>query len=275
MQFNMLGPLQVQVGDATVTPGGFNQRATLAFLLLHHNTAVGTAQLTHALWGQDPPRTAKKMLQNAVAGLRLVLHHHRCAPGASALLTQAPGYLLRVPADSIDLVRFHGLVDRGRAALAGQQYARASQDLRHALNLWRGPTLADLAEQQVRWPELKVTDDARLAAFEHYADAELAAGRHYGVIGELERLVSQTAWLREALCAQLMLALYRCGRQADALGVYRQMRAALVENLGIEPGRCLHLLERAILDHHPGLVVPGTRAQALVLDGIEPPPIAV
>ncbi|GGQ86328.1 AfsR/SARP family transcriptional regulator [Couchioplanes azureus] len=263
MRFNLLGPLGVVVDKSTVTPSSFNQRATLAFLLLHPNTAVSTRQLTKALWGDDPPRTARKMLQNAVAALRRLFAAHAVAGDGVALHTLAPGYLLHVEPLSIDLVRFHGLVERGRTSLVERDYAVASQHLRQALDLWRGPTLADLAEQRVDWPELKVTDDARLTAFEHYADAELAAGRHYAVVGELERLVAATDIPHEALCAQLMLALYRCGRRADALGVYRRARTELTEKRGVEPGRLMQQLERAILDHHPGLTLPSTRSEAL------------
>lgn len=263
--FNLLGPLQVMAAHGDATPGGFNQRATLAFLLLHHNTTISTRHLIQALWPGAPPPTAKKMLQNAVAGLRRMLHSPTTSTTSSgpALVTQAPGYLLRVAPGTIDLVRFHELTALGRSAMAQHDYPLAARHLRQSLSIWRGPTLADLEEEGVGWAELKVTDDAKLTAFEIYADAELAAGRPYEVVGELERLLATAPAARETLCAQLMLALYRCGRQTEALNVYRRARAALVGDLGIEPGRALQHLERAILGHHPALLVPSTWAQAV------------
>jgi DNA-binding SARP family transcriptional activator len=263
MYFNLLGPLEVVAGHGHATPGGFNQRATLAFLLLHHNTTVSTRHLVKALWPGNPPPTAKKMLQNAVAGLRRMLHSPTTTSSGPVLVTRAPGYLLRVEPGTIDLVRFHELTALGRTAMAQHDYLLAARHLRQSLSIWRGPTLADLEEQGVGWAELRVTDDAKLTAFEIYADAELAAGRPYEVVGDLEQLLATAPAAREALCAQLMLALYRCGRQAEALNAYRRARAALVGDLGIEPGRALQRLEQAILGHHPALLVPSTWAQTV------------
>jgi DNA-binding SARP family transcriptional activator len=260
MRFQVLGPLEVVVDGRPVRLGGVKQRATLGFLLLHANRVIATSQLLRALWADEMPATARKMLQNAVSGIRRVI-----IPGGAgsdgagsdvadvtALLTHAPGYLLRVPLDSVDLVCFQRLAERGRAELAAGSWQSASGLLREALALWRGPALTDLVEAGIAWPELVVVENSRLAALEDCIEAELALGRHHEVVGELEALVGVSP-PRERLCGHMMLALYRCGRQADALSVYRRTRSRLVEGLGLEPGRALRELEGAILNHDPAL----------------------
>ena len=255
MRFHLLGSLEVLDDDMPVPLGGVKQRAALGFLLLHANRVVATSKLLQALWPRDAPPTARKMLQNAVSGLRGVLTPHGAAEGSALLLTHAPGYLLRVDQNSLDLSHFQRLADQGRGELSAGDWPAAAKVLRRALSLWRGPVLADLAETGVNWPELTAAKDWRLAAQEDCFEAELACGRHYEVLGELESLLEVEPY-RERLNGQLMLALYRCGRQVDALSVYRRTRAALVEELGLEPGRELQELERAILDHAPVLDLP-------------------
>lgn len=256
MRFHLLGSLEVLDDDRPVPLGGVKQRAALGFLLLHANRVVATSKLLQALWPRDVPPTARKMLQNAVSGLRGVLTPHGSGTeGSALLLTHAPGYLLRVDQNSLDLSRFQQLAEQGRGELSTGNWPAAAKMLRTALNLWRGPVLADLAETGVNWPELTAVKDWRLTAQEDCFEAELACGRHYEVIGELESLIEVEPY-RERLNGQLMLALYRCGRQVDALTVYRRTRAALVEELGLEPGRELQELERAILDHAPVLDLP-------------------
>lgn len=256
MRFHLLGSLEVLDDDLPVPLGGVKQRAALGFLLLHANRVVATSKLLQALWSRDVPPTARKMLQNAVSGLRGVLTPHGSgAEGSALLLTHAPGYLLRVDPNSLDLSRFQQLTEQGRAELSAGNWPAAAKVLRKALSLWRGPVLADLAETGINWPELTAIKDWRLATQEDCFEAELACGRHYEIIGELESLIEVEPY-RERLNGQLMLALYRCGRQVDALSVYRRTRAALVEELGLEPGRELQELERAILDHAPALDLP-------------------
>lgn len=256
MRFHLLGSLEVLDDDMPVPLGGVKQRAALGFLLLHANRVVATSKLLQALWPRDVPPTARKMLQNAVSGLRGVLTPHGGSPeGSALLLTHAPGYLLRVDQNSLDLSRFQQLTEQGRGELSAGNWPAAAKVLRKALSLWRGPVLADLAETGVNWPELTAIRDWRLATQEDCFEAELACGRHYEVIGELESLIEVEPY-RERLNGQLMLALYRCGRQVDALSVYRRTRTALVEELGLEPGRELQELERAILDHAPALDLP-------------------
>ncbi|WP_282697079.1 BTAD domain-containing putative transcriptional regulator [Streptomyces sp. CC208A] len=226
------------------------QRATLGFLLLQANRVVATSQLLDALWPVDEaPASARQILQNAVWGLRSVL-------SSAALVTQAPGYVLRTDPDRIDLFRFYAQLEAGRAELSSGSPHTAARTLRGALDLWRGVPMADLVEAGIGWPELTSLQGVRLDALEDYFEAELASGRHHAIIGELKAMV-ETEVLRERSCAQLMLALYRCGRQADALNVYTRVRSALVDELGLEPSRGLQNLQRGILAHDPALATPG------------------
>ncbi|MEU2711586.1 BTAD domain-containing putative transcriptional regulator [Streptomyces sp. NPDC007205] len=234
--------------------GGTKQRATLGYLLLQANRVVATSQLLNALWSvDDAPISARKILQNAVWGLRRVLTRGESTD--AALVTQAPGYKLSVDANDIDLFRFQRQVDAGRDELAAGEPEQAARLLKGALSLWRGPVLADLVEAGINWPELSAAQNAQWDAMEDYFEAELACGRHLAVLGELEAMVESMA-LRERSSGQLMLALYRSGRQADALSVYSRVRTALVEELGLEPGRDLQLLQQAILAHDPSLIPP-------------------
>ncbi|MFK8912186.1 BTAD domain-containing putative transcriptional regulator [Streptomyces sp. YS-3] len=254
----MLGPLEVMSGGRRVPLGGVKQRATLGFLLLHANQVVPTSRLLAALWRPDStPPTARKILQNAVWGLRGILGESgpdgaEAAEGAAELVTRAPGYLIRTDPDRIDLYVFRRQVREGRAELVGGRPEAAVASLGAALRLWRGPALADLAETGVVWPELTAVQNARRDVLEDYFEARLACGQHYAVLGELESAVEAEP-LRERSSGQLMLALYRCGRQAHALAVYNRLRATLVENLGLEPGHELRRLQRAILAHDPSL----------------------
>jgi DNA-binding SARP family transcriptional activator/class 3 adenylate cyclase len=274
MRFHLLGSLEVLDDDLPVPLGGVKQRAALGFLLLHANRVVATSKLLQALWSRDVPPTARKMLQNAVSGLRGVLTPHGGNPeGSALLLTHAPGYLLRVDQNSLDLSCFQQLTEQGRGDLSAGNWPAAAKVLRKALGLWRGPVLADLAETGINWPELTAIRDWRLATQEDCFEAELACGRHYEIIGELESLIEVEPY-RERLNGQLMLALYRCGRQVDALSVYRRTRAALVEELGLEPGRELQELERAILDHAPALDLPPSVQRRHLLAVGQPSPVS-
>ncbi|MBV8541084.1 MAG: AAA family ATPase [Pseudonocardiales bacterium] len=248
MQFKLLGPLEVVDDEGRpLTLNGNKQRATLGFLLLHVNSVIATSRILRALWPTDMPATGRKMLQNAVSGLRGVLSVNGGGPDSALLLTHAPGYLLRVEPDRVDLSRFHSLVNSGRADLMAGSWEQAARTLRDALELWRGPVLTDLVESGVTWPELTTVQNAQLAAFEDYVEAELACGRYHEVISALETWV-EIEPLRERLCGQLMRALYYCGRQVDALGLYRRTRTRLIEELGLDPSRSLQELERSILN---------------------------
>ncbi|MFI2635805.1 BTAD domain-containing putative transcriptional regulator [Streptomyces collinus] len=262
MQFRLLGPLEVEPTGgppgSLVDLGGHRQRAVLAYLLLHANQVVSTSQMLSALWADDnAPMTARKILQNAVWKLRGVLSRPPRTEQSPELLTRAPGYLLRVPQQRVDLLDYRQRVTTGRAALAAGEVERARRSLGAALALWRGPVLSDLVEEGVCWPELTALQNRRLDVMEDHFEAALACGRHQLVLPDLESLVAAEP-LRERASGQLMVALYRCGRQAEALAVFGRVRTALVEGLGLEPGRELHRLQQAILTQDPSLEAPRT-----------------
>ncbi|MFE4173572.1 BTAD domain-containing putative transcriptional regulator [Streptomyces sp. NPDC056909] len=262
--------------NEAVPLGGFKQRAALGLLLLRANRVVATSEMLAALWPEEElPATARKIVQNAVWGLRAVLseppgHRGPLEGERPELLTQAPGYILRVDPERLDVNRFDRQVAEGRASLFAGDAERAARLLREALGEWRGPALADLAEHGVAWPELTALGQLRLDVMEDRFEAELLCGRHQAVLGELVSLVAAEP-LRERLCRQLMLALYRCGRQAEALSVFTRVRRALVEEYGLEPSRDLQLLQKSILTHDPTLVAPvDAGAERIVLANVRP-----
>jgi DNA-binding SARP family transcriptional activator len=254
MRFNLLGPLEAFSKDDPVCLGGFNQRATAGFLLLHANEVVPTSKLMHALWGYDTPATSRKMVQNAVSGLRKIIDRHAGPTGAVTLTTTAPGYRLTVADDSVDLWHFRRLAEAGRAELATGDRESGLTQLREALQLWRGPALADLTESGISWPELGAVAGLRMSVFEDYAQEALNHGRHREILGELEQMATAEP-TGERMCGLLMVALYRCGRQHDALAAYQRTRTALLDNFGLDPGHELRALETAVLNHDPSLVL--------------------
>jgi DNA-binding SARP family transcriptional activator len=246
MRFLILGPLEVRGEKGAVVLGGIKLRAVLAVLLLHANEAVSAERLALALWGDQAPGGATKTVQVHIWRLRKTL-------GDPDLIATTPaGYCLRVRRDELDAARFEGLVEDGRRALAGGQFEHAATVLREALALWRGPALAELAFEPFAPAEIARLEEQRLAALEARIEADLAAGRHAELVGELRRLVAVNP-TRERLAAQLMLALYRCGRQIDALEVYQDTRRVLVNEIGVEPGSRLRELQEAILRHDVAL----------------------
>ena len=252
MEFGILGPLEARDGARTLALGGPKQRAVLALLLLHANQVVTTDRIIDQLWGEDPPGTVKVVLQGYISTLRKTL-------GASAIVTRASGYVIELEPEQLDLHRFEALVARARAAAGAGDAASAAGGLRKALDLWRGPALADFAYEPFAQAPIVRLEELRLTALEDRIDADLALGHHGGLAGELEALVAEHP-LRERLRAQLMLALYRSGRQAEALDVYQETRRALVDELGIEPTQALQELEREILRQDPGLELPSPQA---------------
>lgn len=254
MKFLVLGSLAVTDGATPADLGGVKQRAVLGYLLLNANQVVPNSRMLDALWDGQAPSTARKMVQNAVSAIRRTLA--AAGAGCSAeLVTHAHGYQLRVEPDDVDVHLFRSTVLTGRDAVASGAAGRGAQLLREALGLWRGRALADLVESGIEWSELSAVEDERLTALEDCFDAELRCGRHREITPELEVLTAAEP-LRERLCQQFMLALYRSGRQADALTVYRRTRAALVGGLGIEPGPELRALQHRILGHHASIQVP-------------------
>ncbi|WP_067527635.1 AfsR/SARP family transcriptional regulator [Nocardia uniformis] len=246
MEFRVLGALDVRSDGTRLDLGGLTRRAVLGYLLLHDNQVVAASRIREALWPEGPPPTARKIVQNAVSALRKTLAHSNSDTGGPALLTQVPGYILRVDPTAVDLNHFRLLAGQGRTALRAGAIDCARERLRAAIGIWSGAALADLVEAGLGWSELTALEDERLNAYEDCLEAELADGRHREITPELE-LLTATAPLREGFHRQYMLALYRSGRQAEALRVYQRSRAALVEHLGIEPGRDLQRLLRLIL----------------------------
>ena len=246
MEFRILGPLEAWHEGGEISLGGPKPRALLAALLLHPNEVVSADELIDELWGDSP--------EDAAAALRVNVSRLRKALPQDALMTRSPGYVVRVEPDALDLHRFERLVDEGRALLARGLAADASERLRDALSLWRGPALVDVAYENFAQTAIARLDEIRLAAVELRVDADLALGRHDGLVAELEALVAEHP-LRERLRMYLMRALYRSGRQAEALAAYQDARSVLVDELGIEPSTELQEVERAILRHDPSLDV--------------------
>jgi DNA-binding SARP family transcriptional activator len=241
LDFRILGPLEVAVDGTPLSLGGQKQRALLAILLLRAGQVVSTDTLLDQLWGEHPPRTATTSLQNFVSQLRKLL-------GPDVLATRAPGYVLRLEGHELDLRRFERLVSAARDAEPGTR----AELLREALGLWHGPPLAEFAFEAFAQNEIGRLEELRLSALEDRIDADLELGRHADLVGEIESLVFAHL-LRERLRGQLMLALYRSGRQADALEAYRDARRALTDELGLEPTPALQQLHASILRQEAGL----------------------
>jgi len=243
MEFRILGPLEVvDDGHAVVLQRG-KQLALLAYLLLHPNELVSTDRLIDALWGERPPPTAAKILQNAVSQLRRVL-------GEDRLLTQPPGYRFRLEPGELDLHRFEQLAQEGRLK-------HDAHVLRDALAIWRGEPLSNLRDEPFAQHAARQLDEARLSVLEDRIDADLAAGRDAVLVPELEQLIAREP-LRERPYGQLMLALYRDGRQAEALETYQRARKVLSREVGLQPGPQLQELERRMLNQDPALAPRGT-----------------
>jgi DNA-binding SARP family transcriptional activator len=253
MDFRILGPLEVDDDGRALELGGARQRALLAILLLRRGQVVSADRLIEDLYGGRPPATAAKSLQAHVSRLRRAL-----APG-QRLQTRGGGYVLEVGEDELDADRCRRLLAEARRELAEGRPEAAAENLAAALGLWRGPPLADVAYEAFAQEEIARLEELRLECREERLEAELALGRHADVTSELEQLVAAHP-LRERLRGQLMLALYRAGRQVEALAVYQAGRRALVEELGIDPGRPLQQLERAILNQDPELDLIGAQA---------------
>ena len=244
MELRLLGPFEVADGDRTLVIGGGRQRKLLAILALRANEFVGSERLIEELWGEQPPETAAKALQGHVSQLRKTLGHE-------VLVTRPGGYVLQLAPGQLDVHRFEQLVEEARDA----EPRETAEKLREALALWRGPALADFAYDDFARTEIARLEERRRAVLEQRIDADLALGRHTALVGELAAIVAQEP-LSERPQAQLMLALYRSGRQAEALEVYQQARRTFREDLGLEPSEELQQLQRAILAHDRALGPP-------------------
>lgn len=257
MGFGVLGALEVtdDLGQAVDVAGG-HPRLVLAMLVAAEGRAVPADALIDALWGDSPPASAAGTLQSYISRLRRSLEPDR-APGAPAkvLVSEGTGYRLDVPADDIDFRRFEALATEGRALLRDGRPAEARAALVEAEALWRGPALADCPDRDLTRGLATRLEERRVVALEDRIDADLALGHHDALAGELAELVQRHP-LRERLRAQLALALYRSGRQAEALRAIDDARRTLVEELGVDPGRALRDLEAGILEHDPALDPP-------------------
>jgi DNA-binding SARP family transcriptional activator len=279
VELRILGPLEIAVDGTPVPLAGEKQRALVAILLLDVGRVVSTDRLIDGLWGAEPPRTAQTSLQNFVSQLRKHL-------GADVVVTKAPGYVLAVDAEAVDAARFERAVAKARDEADAAVRARL---LAAALALWRGPPLPEFAYEAWAQPEIARLEELRLTAVEERIEADLESGRDAELVPELEHLVADHP-LRERLRGQLMLALYRAGRQADALEQFQVARRTLLQELGIEPGPALQELHRAILrqeapspaaaahvsadDHYEEVVRALLRGRLVLLLGADLVPIA-
>jgi SARP family transcriptional regulator, regulator of embCAB operon len=262
LRFKILGPLEVWDQDQRLPLGGTKERNLLALLLLRANRFVAVQYLIDQLWTECPPATARNLVQGYVSSLRkrLGLDHDRRS-SRPALTTHPPGYMLQIDPMSVDASQFARLAEAGRRALYASRNEKALRLLDDALAHWRGPALPDVTAPEVQEIEVPRLEDEYLAAVEDRVEAQLNLGGHARLVGELRALVA-THPTRERLRAQLMLGLYRCGRQTDALSEYQKARMLMVSDFGIEPGVRLRELELAILRSDPGLELRGGLKQA-------------
>jgi DNA-binding SARP family transcriptional activator len=256
VEFRILGPLEAEAESGAVELGSAKQQTLLGVLLLHPNEVVSSERLIDELWGSHPPATAEKVVQTYVSQLRRSL-------GAETITTRRPGYVLHVEDDRLDADRFRRLAAAARRHAADGDVESAATLYRQALALWRGKPLAGLAFESFGRNEIDSLEEERLAALIDRIDCELALACHDELVPEIQLLVEQHP-LRERVLAQLMLALYRSGRQTDALAAYRGTRDRLQEELGMEPGPSLNRLERQILLHDPALDLTPHTARATV-----------
>jgi DNA-binding SARP family transcriptional activator/class 3 adenylate cyclase len=254
VEFTILGPFEVRIDGEALDSGGVRQRALLAILVLHPNEVVSTDRLIDQMWGEDPPATALHTVQVFVSRLRRMLGF-----AGNRLVTRPPGYVLEIDADEIDADRCERLYARARTALATGDPARAEELLRDALALWRGAPLAEYTYERFAEAAIARLEELRLSCREELIEAELAMGRQEQVVPELEALVREQP-LRERLRGQLMLALYRCGRQAEALEGFQQTRRMLIDELAVEPSDALRELQQAILRQDASLRLPSPRS---------------
>src|ERR1700691_3383632 len=251
LEFCLLGPLVVRCGGVVLPVPRGRQRPVLAVLLLNAGRVVSVGEIAETLWGPAPLPSASATVRNYVKRLRRVLGD----AGQARIVTRSPGYVIRVDPGELDVARFEVLLEGARDAARGGSWEAAADQARAALALWRGEPLADVESEALAPREVPRLAELRLQAAELRIDAELHLGRHGVVIAELERMAAAHP-LREHLHARLMLALYRDGRQAEALAAYQHARRVLVAELGVEPGAELRELQRQILTTSPVLAGP-------------------
>jgi DNA-binding SARP family transcriptional activator len=269
MEFRILGPVEVWSNDRRVPVTAAKQRTLLAALLLRAGRVMAADELIDRLWDQNPPATARKTLHNYVRRLRVTLAPSGHVTSSPLLLTQPPGYLLRLGDAELDLHRFERLLKEAHHAAADGDAEDAAERLRQALELWRGPALADVASETLH-AEATWLDERRLLALEERIEVELGLGRHAELVAELQAMVALHP-LRERFRGLLMLALCRTGQQAAALAAYRDARRVLVEELGVEPSVELQRLEHAILVGDPIVAAPAPPPGSAPQEAASPP----
>jgi DNA-binding SARP family transcriptional activator len=257
LRFRILGTVEFHDGARWTTVGSAKQRALLAALLLNTNQVVGADRLISELWVDRAPASAAGLLAGYVWRLRQAIGD----PGGHILVTKAPGYQLTVPPTTLDVHEYDTLVTTGRAKLAAGDLAAATDAFAAALAMWRDMPLADVPVTPTVMAERARLEESQLAVLETRMGAEIELGRHEALLPELKQLVSQHP-LRERLHSHLMVALYRCGQQADALGAYRDLRRLLINELGIEPSKPLRELQQRILREDPGILGPTPQPSA-------------
>jgi DNA-binding SARP family transcriptional activator/basic membrane lipoprotein Med (substrate-binding protein (PBP1-ABC) superfamily) len=271
MEFRLLGPLEVVAEDGRpISLGGSRARALLALLLLHRNETLALDRIVDELWADAPPKTAGQAVRVYVSQLRKALEPDRSETAPRILVTRGNGYVLCVDPDAVDVDRFDALRIEGRRLLGTGGATRAADVLDEALALWRGPPLQDFTYDAFAQPEIARLEELRLATLEDLFDAQLVAGHDSDLVADLEPLVEANP-VRERLRAQLMLALYRSGRQADALEVYQRGRRLLREELGLDPGESLRRLEARILQQDPALDRPSVTPHPAERQAAPPP----
>jgi DNA-binding SARP family transcriptional activator len=248
-EVRLLGSVEALADGHSLSLGGSKQRSVVAMLALNANTTLSGDRLIDGLWGDDPPRSAAKNVQLYISRLRKALAESRAE---AEIVTHGHGYELRLPARAVDALRFENLVEEAAPERASGGVNAAA---RSALELWRGAPLADVADEPFALTEIRRLEELRLQALELAIDAELAAGRHAKVTAELEAVIAEDP-LRERFHAQRMLALYRDGRQAEALEAYHEAREMLIEQIGVEPKPELQDLQTAILTQDPRIDAP-------------------
>lgn len=257
MDIQVLGPLAVRDGQRSVTPTAAKPRKLLAMLAVQANQVVPVSALLEELWGERLPRSASTTLQTYVLHLRNLIAQTGREP-KQVLVTVPGGYLLDTDGGAVDLVEFERIGAAGHRALEAGDAALASTLFTEALSLWRGPALVDVAVGALLEVEARRLDEVRLTILERRIEADLRLGRHHELVGELSALVARNS-RHEGLHAQFMLALYRSGRQGEALAVYQRLRTGQVRELGLEPSPALRSLQRSILMSDPALAAPAPR----------------
>jgi DNA-binding SARP family transcriptional activator len=256
MQINVLGPLEVHVNDLSITPRAAKHRQVLALLALHAGKVVAARVLLEELWGGTPPETCQQTLQTYIFHLRQrlsdALNTTKTEVAKTLLFTHYPGYSLRISPHDLDADEYDLLAKEGRRQMARGDYQAASNALRKALDMWRGPALVDVPTGRVLGVHVNRLEESRLGVLEDCVDADLWLGRHHSLLTELAELTSQFP-MNERLCAQYMIAQYRSGRQWRALEIFSHHRAAIVNELGMEPSLWIQSVQRAILNSDQNL----------------------